>query len=270
MKMLSRRQVICRLLASSMTLASSNRTSSAAPDDLEFGLVDLCVVSRQAGRPRNALVDIWTSQVGTLDIRELPETLGRVVVWHDVRGVKGLSQSISDILLAIDDYFGITPSLGTNTTACVGRLGSLSSSLNFRMLDCPSAVSSRVAVIDLGSCGLTDLCWIDLIPLLRVYYTHVVGVDYSVPEFCELDAKADTVHGLSELAREALGACDHWLLASDESLTGRSDLSVEERSFEFAQAVCELGQSLVIADTNLEVAIRSSAQRQFVAFGVKT
>jgi len=86
-------------------------------------------------------------------------------------------------------------------------------------------------------------------PSLRRYYTHLIGVDFSLSDLRELDATFEPPHGLSGLALDTLQACDHWFLASDESISGRIQLSAEERSFEFTNA------------------IGSIAKRQFAKFG---
>ena len=101
----------------------------------------------------------------------------------------------------------------------------------------------RIAVVDLGSCGTTGLRWLDLIPLLRRCYSHIVGIDFSAPEFCgslpppplspspppppspsPLDPEFKLPHGLTGPQQGTLYACDYWLLASDKSISRQVDL----------------------------------------------
>lgn len=267
----SRRRFIGQLLAASIGSAALVRTVDARNDDLIDRLAELCVIARQPGSLPSAIIDVWTGQIGSLDLEQLPEQLGRVVVWHDIRGAKGLSRSIADILLATEEYFGIKPILGSNAVAHVGNSGGLSSSIEilFKQFESASrgAIGCRIAVIDLSSCGLTHLRWLDVIPLLRRYYTHVIGVDYSFPGFCELDPEFEPPHGLSTLALSTLRACDYYLLASDESLSGQAELSIDERSIEFTRSIHDLCLSVGSTENDMRVALTSLAKRQFVTFG---
>lgn len=128
------------------------------------------------------------------------------------------------------------------------------------------AIEPRIAIVDLISCGLTSLRWQDIIPLLRRHYTRVVGVDYSFPQMCELDAEFQAPHGLSGLAHSAMRACDYWLLVSDESFSGRVELSTEERSLEFTKSIHDLCVSLASAETDIHTTSTSLAKRQLVMF----
>jgi hypothetical protein len=265
----SRRLFIGQLIAASI---GSSR-AGATIGQFDVGLAELCVIARQPGTLLGAVIDVCTGQIGTLDLAQLPKHLGRGVVWDDIRGVRGLSQSIVDILLAIEEHFEIKPSLGSNAAAHVGHTGALSRSIEMlfntsqpALLD---AVGRRIAVVDLSSSGLTRLHWLDIIPLLRHYYTHVIGVDYSSPDLCELDGEFEPPHGLSGLARDTMRACDYWLLASDKLMFGRVDVSIEERSFEFTKSVHDLCNYIASAESDIFTAVSSFAKRQFAMFGAR-
>ena len=267
----SRRQFIGQLFAASIGSTGLSRTASAAIDQSNDGLAELCVIARQPGTLPNAIIDVWTGQIGTLDLSQLPEHFGRVVVWDDVRGDSALSRDIADIIFAIEKYFGIKPNLGSNASAHLGHSSELSLSLD-KLLHTfkpryPDAIGRRIAVIDLSSCGLTRLRWLDLMPSLRRYYTHVIGVDFSLPGLCELDATFEPPHGLSVLALDTMQACDYWLLASDESISGRAELSTEERSFEFTKSIHDLCNCMASVQNDIDTAIGSIAKRQFTTFG---
>ena len=157
----SRRRFNGQLFAASIGSTSLSRISGATNDSFSDGLVELCVTTRASGILPNVLVDVWTGQIGSLDFRKLPEQLGRVVVWSDVRGHRSFARSIADILLAIEEYFGIKPLLGSKPTAHVGHSSGLSRSIEkpFNSFEPTSlgAIEHRMAVIDLSSCGLTRL-----------------------------------------------------------------------------------------------------------------
>lgn len=267
----SRRRFIGQLLATAIGSTGLNSTASATIGPYDDGLTELCVIAREPGTLPNAVIDVWTGQIGTVDLAQLPDHLGRVVVWDDIRGDRCLSRDVADILVAIEEYFGIKPDLGVNAMAHAGHSGGLSRSLEMLLHtfqpNSPDAIERRIAVIDLSSCGLTRLRWLDVIPLLRRYYTHVVGVDCSCPDLCELDAEFEPPHGLTDVARETMGACDHWLLASEASSSDGVELSPEQRSLEFTRSICDLCEVLAFATRDIDAAVSSFAERRFAMYG---
>jgi hypothetical protein len=269
----SRRRFIGQLSLALIGSTGLSRSACATIDQSNDGLTEICVVARQPGALPKPVIDVWTGQIGQLDIRQLPDRLGRVVVWDDVRGDRALSREIAGIASAIDEYFGIKINLDTNATAHLGHFGGPLLS-NDKLLHsfAPSdrdAIERRTAVIDLSSGGLTRLRWLDIIPSLRRYYTHVIGVDMSVPDFRELDAAFEPPHRPSDLALHTMHACDYWLLARNESISRRVELSAEERSFEFTKLIQNLCDCIASAPNDIETAIGSIATRQFATFGAR-
>jgi hypothetical protein len=166
-------------------------------------------------------------------------------------------------------YYGFKPEIGTNATVHVGRIDGLARSTDvFNTLDSSflKTAPQRIAVVDLGSCGTTGLRWLDLIPLLRRNYSHIVGIDVSAPEFCGLDLEFKLSHGLTGPQQEALYACDYWLLASDKSISRQVDLSFEARSAAFTTAIDELCGALASAES-IKKAFSSATIRSFIAAG---
>lgn len=182
----------------------------------------------------HSAVDIWTGRLGLLNVAQLSDQFGRVIVWDDIRGDTTIPRSIGEIFRAIEMYYGFKPKIGTNATVHVGSIDGLARSTDafFNTLDFSflKMAHQRIAVVDLGSCGTTGLRWLDLIPLLRRCYSHIVGIDFSAPEFCGLDPEFKLPHGLTGPQQETLYACDYWLLASDKSISRQVDLSFEARS----------------------------------------
>lgn len=267
----SRRRFIGQLSAALIGPASLSRSARATIDSPNDGLTEICVVARQPGTVPNPVIDVWTGQIGELDICQLPDRLGRVVVWDDVRSDRAPLREVADIISAIGRYFGVQANLDANATAHLGHFKGPFLS-NDRLLHISTssdlvAIGRHIAVVDLSSGGLTRLRWLDIIPLLRRYYTHVIGVDMSVPDFCELDAAIKPPHGLSDLALQTMRACDFWLLARDTSISGRSELSAEERSFELTELIQDLCDCIASAPNDIETAIGSIAARQFAMFG---
>ena len=114
----SRRQFIGQLFAASIGSTGLSRTARATIDQSNDGLAEVCVVARQPGTLSNAVIDVWTGQIGTLDLSQLPEHLGRVVVWDDVRRDRALSQEVANILFAIEEYWDqAKPGFQCNSTS---------------------------------------------------------------------------------------------------------------------------------------------------------
>ena len=266
----SRRRFIGQLLTASIGSAGLSRCARATIDSSNEGLTEICVVARQPGALPKPLIDVWTGRMGELDIRQLPDRVGRVVVWDDIRGDRALSREIANTALAIEQYFGLKVNLDTNATAHLGHFsGPFLSNDKLLHISTPSdrdAIERRIAVIDLSSGGLTRLRWLDIISSLRRHYTHIIGVDISVPDFCELDAAYNPPHGLSDLALQTMRTCDCWLLAR-ASISHRLELSAEERSFEFTKLIRDLCDC--IASAPIETAIASIAKKQFAMFGAR-
>ena len=219
--------------------------------DHNEGLVEVCVFARQRGKIHSP-VDIWTGRLGLLNVAQLSDQFGRVIVWDDIRGDTTIPRSIREIFRAIEMYYGFKPKIGTNATVHVGSIDGLARSTDafFNTLDFSflKMAHQRIAVVDLGSCGTTGLRWLDLIPLLRRCYSHIVGIDFSAPEFCGLDPEFKLPHGLTGPQQETLYACDYWLLASDKSISRQVDLSCEARSDAFTAAIDELCGALASAE----------------------
>jgi hypothetical protein len=271
MRKYSRRRFIGQLIAASIGSTASTRAGSANIERLNVGLAELCVIAREPGILPNAVLDVWTGQIGIIDFAQLPDHLGRVVIWDDIRGDRSLSREIANILCAIEEYFGITPNLGSNASVHAGHSSGLSCSIEMLLRTFqpgyPNGIGDRIAVIDLSSCGLTCLHWLDVIPLMRRHYTRVIGVHYGCPEFCELDTDLGSPHGLSRRDRDAMRACDYWLLTSDESICPGGELSPEQRSLEFTKLIDDLCSGLASAADDIESAVGSIAERRFALHG---
>jgi hypothetical protein len=229
----------------------------------------VCVFARQRGSLHSP-VDIWTGRLGLLNVAQLSDQFGRVIVWDDIRGDKTIPRSIGEILRAIETYYGFKPKIGTNASVHLGGIDGLARSTDdfFNASDFSflKTAHQRIAVVDLGSCGTTRLRWLDLIPLLRRCYSHIVGIDVSAPEFCGLDPEFKLPHGLTGPQQEALYACDYWLLASDESISRQFDLSFEARSDAFTTATNELCGALASAEC-IKKAFGGATVHSFIAVG---
>jgi hypothetical protein len=222
---------------------NSNRERDTSSSNDNDGLIEDCVFARQRGSADCAL-DVWSGRCGLLNLAQLSDQFGRVVVWDDILGDRALPQSEPTIFGAIERYYGFKAVVGANAAEHIGDLDELARSTEvfFNSSDFNSlkVARERIAVLDLGSCGTTRLHWSDLIPLLRRCYSHLVGVDFSAPQFCGLDPEFQLPHGLTKGQQQTLSTCDYWLLAIDKSISDEADLSMECRSNAFTAAVEEL------------------------------
>jgi hypothetical protein len=239
--------------------------------DPNEGLVEVCVFARQRGAIRSA-IDIWTGRLGLLNLAQLSDQFGRVIVWDDIRGDKTIPRSIGEILRAIEMYYGFKPKIGTNATVHVGSIDGLARStdafFNTSDFSLLKMAHQRIAVVDLGSCGTTRLRWLDLIPLLRKCYSHIVGIDFSASGFRGLDSEVKLAHGLTGAKQETLSTCDYWLLASDKSISRLLDLSFEARSVAFTTAVDELCGALASAECIKKV-FSNATVRSFITINAQ-
>src|SRR6185437_3279591 len=95
--------------------------------DHNEGLVEVCVFARQRGSLHSP-VDIWTGRLGLLNVAQLSDQFGRVIVWDDIRGDKTIPRSIGEILRAIETYYGFKPKIGTNASVHLGGIDGLARS----------------------------------------------------------------------------------------------------------------------------------------------
>src|SRR5690242_6569271 len=82
----SRRRFIREILSASICTSAFSGVANRVTGRSNEGLTELCVIARQPGTLANAIIDVWSGQVGTLDLPQLPQDFGRSVVWDDVRG----------------------------------------------------------------------------------------------------------------------------------------------------------------------------------------
>jgi hypothetical protein len=232
-------------------MKNCNRERDTSSSNDNDGLIEVCVFARQRGSTHRA-IDVWSGRCGLLNLVQLSDQFGRVVVWDDILGDRAVPQSVREILGVIERYYGFKAVVGANAAVHIGGLDELARSTEvfFNSSDFSSMkiAHERIAVLDLGSCGTTCLHWSDLIPLLRRCYSHLVGVDFCAPQFCGLDPEFQLPHGLTKGQYQTLSACDHWLLANDKSISDQADLSVESRSDAFTAAVEELCGALASAE----------------------
>ncbi|WFU61270.1 hypothetical protein [Bradyrhizobium brasilense] len=102
-------------------------------------------------------------------------------------------------------------------------------------------------MVDVASCGLSSLDWVDIIPLLKRSYRNVVCVDYAIPELISLEAEFQDECSTDRVSMDGLKACDRWEVASDELLSTVPIVSYEQRATLYTAYVRELIDELLAA-----------------------
>jgi hypothetical protein len=158
---------------------SSECISIAADDDeLPHG----CIFARTDGKrspPGDALtapsIDFWTFRVSEIESSTLAASAGRVIIWDDLFLPRNLARSVKSILEVFTKWYGFDPLLGR----CSFHLEGFSEIGPVTQAVLPATTrpirSSRLALIDVESCGVSRIDWPDILVYLRNSYDVVIG-----------------------------------------------------------------------------------------------
>jgi hypothetical protein len=259
----SRRRLLANFATSSLAAALGGNAHVDATVS-NRGLVEACCVAWKQARFGRRIVDLRTARCTSIHPFQFPDTIGLVVVWDDLISDRDVRSNVLEIQSAISKYFDVSIA-ADKTNACVhfGKAELVKDALGplfIQKVAFREFREDRVAIVDLGSCGLTRLDWHHLIPFLRSLYGTVVGLDYSFPEFAEVDPDFFCApHFTSDSCWRNLASCDHWAIASDVSLSQRSDLSNEDRKLAFTSYLCDFAVELGNAE-RIEEGFLAAAQ----------
>ena len=203
------------------------------------GLSEISVFAWQDAPDAETVVDFWTSQLGIVETDRLPASARVIVKWSDVCLRRAVYSKVSETKRAIPDYYGISIRRdGSNSEAYLRGENPLSTTL---ASVCAKALIGSVALVDVGSCGLSSLDWADIIPLLKQSYRTVIGVDYAIPELTSLEAGfQDMSCSTDGASTSGLLACDRLEMASDDLLSPHPIVSYEQRAKLYTAYVSEL------------------------------
>lgn len=165
------------LLALSKSVASS--ADDALADEAEFA--HGCVFARKdsAGSvpSETPLIDFWTFRLSEIEPAYLPAHVSPIVVWDEVFAPRRTKQTLQRIVCAISDFYAFEPRVPPNAVSFYldekTAMGPTISRLLSNGASTPTR--SRIALIDLQSCGLSRIGWRQIIPHLKVHYDLVVG-----------------------------------------------------------------------------------------------
>lgn len=232
-----RRQFLQGLNAALATCAIPSSTHSAAASIVcttrpRLASTEGCIFVRDLGRKAQGnlgTLDLWTARVSIVDLRSLPADLNKVVVYDDVFSNSNLYRQFRDAARSIPSLFDL------NRASCsygfhlngLTNVEDILAEFSFRPSGTPS---TRIAVIDIESCGVTRLEWHDILPVIRSQYDLIVGFHHSLGEtmgdwdrFCEEPVRQDTY------LIETLKCCDLSFLTSD-GLLGLGGIDASEDS----------------------------------------
>jgi hypothetical protein len=120
----------------------------------------------------------------------VPKSIGLVAVWDDIFLERSAKPTLDRIELAIARYFAIDRhGEGCRLSLQLGDVDQLSSLLghSFEGLLSADRFHDAVAIVDVDSCGVTSLDWMDFITHLKRIYKLVIGVSISWSEFSDFD-----------------------------------------------------------------------------------
>lgn len=221
------------LLGSSVAGACEQRRSDGV-DDREFPRG--CLIAWESSNASEVSIDFWTARVSEIEVVKIPTFVRRVVVWDDIFSLRRASKNVAEIEAGIKEWFGFDCRIAPNGSALhLAGTNSLDETLA-KVLQAKAAnhrKSARIALIDVGSCGVTALDWLDIIPRIRPHYDLVVGVSHAwsedVVDF-PLQPIGDGKCFVSPPSWLALMTCDVAVLTSDYLLSGQLQLYADLRT----------------------------------------
>jgi hypothetical protein len=182
--------------------------------------------------------------VSEIDLGSLPAGVNKVVVYDDLFSNSNLFRRFLDAARSIPGLFDLNPADCTYGFHLDG-LGSIDDILaEFTSRPC-GTTPTRIAVIDIESCGVTRLDWYDILPSIRSQYDLIVGFHHSPGQ-----TMGDWYRCCEETPRQnssliaTLKHCDLSFLTSD-GLLGLDEIgSSEDRCPALTDLLCEILQSL--------------------------
>jgi len=133
-------------------------------------------LSHQAGD--SAPIDFWTSRVSDIESTHLQSYCRRIIIWDDLFSLRRISRSATEIFGAIWRFYEFDArhhphQAGIHLDQITNLDDVLLSVLSARS---KPLQTTRVAIIDLDSTGVTSLDWPPILSHLRAHYDCVVGV----------------------------------------------------------------------------------------------
>jgi hypothetical protein len=213
MSLFLRRQLLASLALSTFGVLVppySNSTARRPTGDrrcIEGDSLDGVILAWEALSSRNALVDLWTARVSDIDMFLLPPGVRRITMWDDLFRSKAIKSEVEKILDYMPSFYGFDCRVKSNGMAFhLAGINSLNDTVGAA---CFKMGTNAVAIVDLDSCGVTNIEWHDVLPEMRNHYEIIVGVAHGSADnvdWLELGGMGDSFFGPSSLS--AMKQCD--------------------------------------------------------------
>lgn len=251
---IARHILIEELSAATLANYLSSENCLADTSDLSDAEIEGCLLIKRPPRtvPLESAVsiDFWRFRVSEIDERELPTDIGTVVVWDDLFSSANLQADIGKIIQSGSEWC----SLPIDACAYGLHLRGLST-LTDALLRIARVSrkngSTRIAIVDVDSCGPTQFGWPDILPAVRETYDLVVGFAHSFGQsmgdwsrFCEEPLHEDIA------LSSAIAHCDIAFLVSD-GLLGFDSLTTEQRRVPLNNLFNDLLRTIMLTSTLL-------------------
>jgi hypothetical protein len=209
--------------------AARRRILGQEESDLSAG----CVMAWERRNRCDGLIDFWTARASDIDPTTFSSCVQRVVLWDDVFSLGTVQRRVDEINTAISRHFGFDCRLvPSGFVVHLEGVNTVDQTLA-QVLDAKAREPkrARTALIDLDSCGVTALDWLQIIPGLRGHYDLIVGVARAT-HLCANPEKLRPIGCGNSFVYESTWAnfqnCDFSVVYSDTLLSGNTERNREE------------------------------------------
>jgi hypothetical protein len=216
-----RRRLLANLLAAPLSACTASNLLAAAqivpePLQADSDLSPGVVIAWEVNTGFDSSIDLWTARVSDGDLSALPRCVQRIILWDDVFLHKSVHQTVGQIREAIPNYYGFDCRAEPNGSSFhLAGMNSLGEAIAAVF---EAGARARIALVDLDSCGVTGLDWLQAIPFLRLHYDMIGGFARGLEESLNwLVPIAETCSFFCPSSLVAMEACDFGILSSDRS-----------------------------------------------------
>jgi hypothetical protein len=177
--LIHRRRLLANLLAAPLSACAAINLLAAAkvvPDSglqADSNLSPGVVIAWEASARSDGLIDFWTARVSDSDLSVSSPHVQRIVMWDDLFLHRSVHKTVDQIRRAIPTYYGFDCRAKPNGSSF--HLAGMNSFDEALAAVFDAEARARIALVDLDSCGVTALNWLQIVPRLRLHYDVVGG-----------------------------------------------------------------------------------------------
>ena len=207
MSLIHRRRLLANLLAAPLSACTATNLLAAPQTVPDLGLQadsDLSpgiVIAWEAGARSDGLIDFWTARVSDSDLSASSPHVQRIVMWDDLFLHRSVHKTVDQIQRAIPTYYGFDCRAKPNGSSF--HLAGMNNFDEALAAVFDAEARARIALVDLDSCGVTALNWLQIVPRLRLHYDVVGGFA------CGLDESFDWLVQIAEKSLVLLPEVDY-------------------------------------------------------------